>query len=225
MVDNQHWLDRWKENRIGFHEPAVNQHLKDQLPQFSLNPGASVFMPLCGKAHDIAWLAAQGYQVIGIELSSLAIESFFEENSLGFQSFENDRFVLYKSGLINLMQGDFFDLRKEDLADCSFVYDRAALIAMDQSQRPRYYQHMNSILPVSEMLLITLEYDQEEMPGPPYSVPENEVLDHYAENYSIDMLERNNVIDERPRWRKVGMTWLNESVYRLTPVASHESAR
>ena len=225
MADKQHWLDRWTENRIGFHEPAVNQHLKNQLPKFNLSPGASVFMPLCGKAHDIVWLADQGYQIIGIELSSLAIESFFEENSLGFQSFENDRFVLYKSGSINLMQGDFFDLQKEDLADCSFVYDRAALIAMDQSQRPKYIQHMNSILPVSEMLLITLDYDQEEMPGPPYSVPESEVHDHYAENYSINLLERNDVIDEGPRWRKVGMTWLNESVYRLTPEASHESSR
>ena len=217
MVDNQHWLDRWKEARIGFHEPAVNQHLQNQLPKFNLKPGASVFMPLCGKAHDIAWLAAQGFEVIGIELSSFAIESFFKENSLGFQSFENDRFVLYKSGSINLLQGDFFELQKDDLADCSFVYDRAALIAMDQSQRPQYYQQMKSILPVSEMLLITLDYDQEEMPGPPYSVPEDEVLDHYAENYSINLLGRESIIDERPRWRQVGMTSLFESVYRLSP--------
>ena len=76
MVDNQHWLDRWKENRIGFHESEVNQHLRRYLPQFDLPRGACVFLPLCGKAHDIAWIAAQGYEVIGIELSQLAIEAF-----------------------------------------------------------------------------------------------------------------------------------------------------
>ena len=79
MVDNQHWLDRWKENRVGFHEAAVNQHLRTHLTQFALPPDASVFLPLCGKAQDIAWLAQQGYQVIGIELSQIAIEAFFTE--------------------------------------------------------------------------------------------------------------------------------------------------
>ena len=65
------------------------------------------------------------------------------------------------------------------------------------------------------MLLITLEYDQTEMLGPPFSVPTDEVYQHYADAFSISLLERNDVIDERPRWRKVGLTALSESVFRL----------
>ncbi len=216
MVDNQHWLDRWKENRIGFHEATVNQHLKTYLPQFRLAAGASVFLPLCGKAQDIVWLAQQGYEVIGIELSQLAIEAFFEENSLDYERVESDRFVTYKSENISLLQGDFFDLSQDDINTCHFIYDRAALIAMELPDRPRYYEHMLSIItPTSNMLLITLEYDQAEMLGPPFSVPTEEVSRYYADAFAVNLLECNDIIDERPRWRKVGLTALNESIFRL----------
>jgi thiopurine S-methyltransferase len=216
MIDNQHWLDRWKENRIGFHEATVNRYLTTCLPQLALPAGASVFVPLCGKAQDIAWLAQHGYEVIGIELSQLAIEAFFEENSLEFERSESDRFVVYKSGKICLLQGDFFDLSSSDLSACSLIYDRAALIALELPDRPRYYEHMLSITPpASNMLLITLEYDQSEMLGPPFSVPSEEVYQYYAEAFSVNLLESHDIIDERPRWRKVGLSALWESVFRL----------
>jgi len=216
MVDNQHWLDRWRENRIGFHETSINQHLKTYLPQFALPAGATVFMPLCGKALDINWLAQQGHEVIGIELSQLAVEAFFEENSLDYERVVSDRFAIYTSGKIRMLQGDFFDLRSDDLSSCDFIYDRAALIAMELADRPRYYAHMLSIIPrASSMLLITLEYDQSEMRGPPFSVPADEVYRNYSNAFSINLLEANEIVDERPRWRKVGLTALSESVFRL----------
>ncbi|MDH3633500.1 MAG: thiopurine S-methyltransferase [Gammaproteobacteria bacterium] len=216
MVDNQHWLDRWKENRIGFHETAVNQYLKNYLPQLALPKGATVFMPLCGKALDINWLAQQGYEVIGIELSQLAVEAFFEENSLDYERVVSERFVIYTSGKIRLLQGDFFDLRNDDLSSCHFIYDRAALIAMELADRPRYYTHMISIIPrISSMLLITLEYDQSEMLGPPFSVPTDEVYRYYSTAFSVNLLESNEIVDERPRWRKVGLSALRESVFHL----------
>ena len=216
MVDNQHWLDRWNENRIGFHEESVNTHLQNYLPGFNLSPGNRIFVPLCGKAHDLAWLADQGFEVLGIELSQIALEDFFAEQRLEYQCTETERFRVYRSQGLTLLQGDFFDLRADDLADCILTYDRASLIAMEAPDRPRYYQHMLSILPLrSNMLLITLEYDQTEMRGPPFSAKETEVRDNYLAEFKISMLERNSIIDERPRWRKVGLTALDEVVYRL----------
>lgn len=216
MVDNQHWLDRWRENRIGFHEAAVNRHLRTYLPRFALEPGSCLFLPLCGKAYDIAWIAEQGYEVIGIELSDLAVEAFFDEQGLEYERFDSDRFGVYRSGKICLLQGDFFDLRKDDLGACSFVYDRASLIAMDAPNRPRYCEHMLSIVPaVSSMLLITLEYDQSEMQGPPFAVPAEEIYRYYQQAFSINLLESNDIIDERPRWREAGLSALGESVFRL----------
>lgn len=216
MVDNQHWLDRWRENRIGFHETSVNRYLQKYLPRFALPTGATVFMPLCGKALDINWLAQQGHEVIGIELSQLAVEAFFEENSLDYERVVSDRFAVYTSGNIKLLQGDFFDLRNDDLSSCDFIYDRAALIAMELADRPRYYTHMLSVIPrASSMLLITLEYDQSEMLGPPFSVPTDEVYRYYSAAFSVNLLESDEIVDERPRWRKVGLSALRESVFHL----------
>ena len=216
MVDKQHWLDRWRENRIGFHEGEVNRYLDRYLSQFGLEPGSCLFMPLCGKAHDIAWLAGQGYEVIGIELSQLAIEAFFEEQGLTYECFETDRFAIYEGERITLLQGDFFDLRNDDLGACSFVYDRAALIAIDAPDRPRYCEHMLSIIPaVSNMLLVTMEYDQAEMQGPPFSVSRDEIYRYYDDAFSINLLESNDILDERPRWRDAGLTALGECVFRL----------
>ena len=216
MVDNQHWLDRWNENRIGFHEPAPNRYLQSRFTDFGLSRGERVFLPLCGKAQDIIWLAGQGCEVLGIELSQLAIEAFFSENELDYERRDADRFAIYRSGNITLLQGDFYDMRRHDLKDCRLVYDRAALIAIESHDRARYYEHMLAIMPSScNMLLITLDYDQAEMRGPPFSVPTDEVYQHYQHAFSIQLLETSDIIDEAPRWRKVGLTALNESVFRL----------
>jgi thiopurine S-methyltransferase len=216
MVDHQHWLDRWKENRIGFHEAEVNSHLRTWFAQLAPSPGGSVFVPLCGKAHDMCWIAQQGYQVIGIELSQIAIEAFFEENSIDFERNSGDRFTTYESENICLLQGDFFDLRKHDLGSCELVYDRAALIALEHDDRPQYYDHMLSILPPScNMLLVTLEYNQADMRGPPFSVPTDEVKQHYQDAFDIKLLQSRDIVDHGPRWRKVGLSELNESVFSL----------
>jgi len=215
-MHHDQWLDRWKQNRIGFHESTVNPHLRRYLPDFNLNPGDTIFMPLCGKAHDIDWIAKQGFQVVGIELSEIAIESFFSEHNLQYQQFESERFTLRKSGNISLIQGDYFDLQQEDLSACKMVYDRASLIAIDEANRSRYCAHMLSILPPStDQLLITLDYDQAQMQGPPFAVSAQEVGQHYESEYTIDRFEVNDVLDERPRWRDQGLSALTESVFKL----------
>lgn len=215
-MKTEDWLARWQENRIGFHEGDVNLHLKRYINDFELKPGDRIFMPLCGKAHDIAWLAGQGYEVIGIELSAIAIESFFTEFKLQYQQFQSDRFVMRKSDNIVLLQGDFFDLQDDDLEACKLVYDRAALIAIDESNRSRYSSHMRSITPSDcDILLVTLDYDQAQMSGPPFSVSREEVSKHYQSEYQIQVMEENDVLDEQPRWRKQGLTALLETVFQL----------
>ena len=214
------WLDRWKQNRIGFHESEVNPYLRRYLPNYNLSQGDTIFLPLCGKAHDIAWLVQQGYHVIGVELSEIAIEAFFSEHDLKYQQFETEKFILRKSGNISLIQGDYFDLCQEDLSTCKLVYDRAALIAIDEANRNRYCKHMLSILPkATGQLLITLNYDQTQMQGPPFSVSTAELSRYYASEYSLNILEQNNILDERPRWREQGLIALVETVYTLASIS------
>jgi hypothetical protein len=52
------WRARWSEGRIGFHEGTSNAHLRKNVDV--LAGARRVLVPLCGKAEDLAVLAAAG---------------------------------------------------------------------------------------------------------------------------------------------------------------------
>ena len=215
-MQDKDWLIRWQQNKIGFHDSGVNSHLKQYISDSDLKSGDTIFVPLCGKSTDITWLAEQGFQVVGVELSAIAIESFFSEQGLSYEQLESGPFIARISGNIRLLEGSLFDLQREDLGDCSLVYDRASLIALDEPTRARYVQWMQSIMgDKADILLITLDYDQSEMNGPPFAVSTDEVTRHYGQSFQVDTMLQTEIVDESPRWRAKGLSSLVESVYQL----------
>ena len=218
MKQTVNWHNFWTQDKPGFHEGEVNAYLKKYLPLFNLQPGNTIFMPLCGKAVDILWLAQQGYPVIGVELSSVAIESFFEESSLTPQVQQIDKFTVYSAQNITLYQGDYMDVQASELSSCKLVYDRASIVAIESFNRSSYVEHMFQLIPPAiPALLITLEYNQSQMQGPPFSVPVSEIQQLYQSRYEIELLESNEQIHERPKWREKGLESLLETAMRLTP--------
>ena len=76
-VDAKHWHQRWENNEIGFHEGDVNRYLDQYFTNLNLQQGDTVFVPLCGKTHDIHYLLAQGMCVVGAEfLVRLPLSSY-----------------------------------------------------------------------------------------------------------------------------------------------------
>jgi thiopurine S-methyltransferase len=76
-MEKQFWLQKWQNNEIGFHEPKANPLLVNNFKALALAPDSCLFVPLCGKSHDIGWLLSQGHRVVGAELSDLAIQQLF----------------------------------------------------------------------------------------------------------------------------------------------------
>ncbi len=219
MKQTVDWTAFWEQDRLDFHQGQVNTYLRQFLPLFDLKPGEQVFMPLCGKAVDILWLAEQGYQVVGVELSEIAVQALFADSGLDYEVDSVDRFNCYRSSNITIYQGDFMHLHGEQLARCKLVYDRAAIVAIEAFNRPSYSEHMLKIIPAgTPMLVVTLEYDQDIMSGPPFSVPIDEIRRLYQSHYRSEILQRSEQIDERPRWRNNGLDSLVESAIRLEPV-------
>ncbi len=211
------WHSHWTRKSPGFHEGQVNVYLQQFLPLYNLQTKAAIFMPLCGKAIDILWLAQQGYQVIGVELSEVAIQSFFAESGIDFVKVQLDKLVVYEAENITLYQGDYMDLEPEYLVDCKLVYDRASIVAIESFNRKAYQRKMLEIIPAgTPMLLVTLEYDQRIMQGPPFSVPVIEINDLYQPEYQLDILQTSEQIEERPKWREIGLQSLLETALRLT---------
>ena len=58
------WHQKWKENRIGFHQADFNRWLQSW---WSAQQGSDpVLVPLCGKSRDMLWLREQGHPVDGL---------------------------------------------------------------------------------------------------------------------------------------------------------------
>ncbi|RAI62218.1 thiopurine S-methyltransferase [Pseudomonas fluorescens] len=211
------WHKKWASNQIGFHLPQVNPHLQRFWPQLGLEESARVLVPLCGKSLDLLWLAQCGHEVLGVELSEKAVEDFFSEHQLDPAVSEQGPFSVYRAGSIELWCGDFFALTPGDVADCSALYDRAALIALPPSMRERYATHLKRILPKGSLgVLITLDYDQAEMSGPPFAVLDDEVQRLFGTSWGLKVLEDQDVLSESGKFLEAGVTRLEERVYRVS---------
>lgn len=210
------WQERWARNEIGFHLDDVHPGLRRHWPRLAVPVGATVLVPLCGKSLDLAWLAGQGYRVLGVELSQKAVEAFFSEQQLEVEVSQEGAYRVYRAGALEIRCGDFFALSAEDVAACQGVYDRAALIALPPAMRERYATLLTAILPAGcQQLLVTLDYDQAEMDGPPFAVSPSEVRELYAVGWDVELLEAKEVLERNPRMRERGLQRLEEQFHRL----------
>jgi thiopurine S-methyltransferase len=215
-MESNFWIERWQQGQIGFHQDQINNYLLQHWPALKAEKGATVFVPLCGKSLDMLWLANQGYQVIGIELSDLAVQAFFEENKIKFNKTGQDNFTIYSSDSVTIYCGDFFDLATEHMADVQYIYDRATLIALPPDMRKDYVAKLASILPSQvKSLLITMEYPQHEMDGPPFSVTEEEVYDLFQSEFETQVLGEIDVLEQNARFKERGLTAMKEKSFQL----------
>ena len=186
-MDHQFWLERWQQGQIGFHQAEINQYLSEHWGQLGLPDGAAVFVPLCGKSLDMLWLREQGHEVLGVELSEKAVSAFFDENAIPAEVSREGSFKVYTGGGVRLRSGDFFALEASDLGGIHAVYDRAALIALPPGLRADYARHMAKLLPSgAHILLITMEYPDGTLEGPPFSVSEEEVHSLFDGAFTIE---------------------------------------
>jgi len=188
-MDAAFWHRKWEERQLGFHEGEVNTMLEAHLGQLGLAAGARIFLPLCGKTRDIAWLLDQGHPVVGIELSEVAVKELFEELDVVPQVHDAGALKCYQADGLDIFVGDLFDLTADTLGAVDAIYDRAALVALPAPMRARYAPHLVSLTGGAPQLLVTFEYDQALLEGPPFSVPGDEVNALYADAYTVESLQ------------------------------------
>ena len=195
------WFDRWREGQIGFHEGKPNASLETTVDE--LGSAKRVLVPLCGKSEDLAFLAARGHQVIGCELVEDAVKQFFAEHSITPTITKHAHHVQYTHGAITVFAGDYFKTDAALVGECTALYDRAALVALPPELRPRYAQHTRSLLVANApMVLVTFEYDQSLMKGPPFSVREAEVREIYKP-------QAMRLVEETPDTRRPELSAIN----------------
>lgn len=215
-MNKEYWHKKWQSKDIGFNQPQPNKLMQRYFSSLELTSGCRVFVPLCGQSIDMLWLAEQGYRVIGVELSQIACSNFFKENKMPVKIAKINDFIVYSSDEITLFCGDFFKLNRTIMDKIDAVYDRAALIALPADTRKSYSEHLIELTtPVASIFLITTTYDQSEMPGPPFSVGENEVTALYSDHFEITQLYSKQ-FEVPAHLQAKGLFQAAEQVYMLT---------
>jgi thiopurine S-methyltransferase len=217
-VHPEFWHARWRSGQIGFHQPTVNRLLERHWPRVvaGLPPGAPVYVPLCGKSLDLAWLAERGHRVVGSELSGIALAEFLGGARPAISA-AGPAHRAYDAGPYRLIEGDACTLQPEQTGPLAAVYDRAALVALPEgSMRADYAASLVRLLaPEAPGLLLSFEFPQDRRPGPPFSLPRAAVEAVLAADFEIEELERSDVIAENPKFAASGIEQLWEVAYRL----------
>lgn len=219
-MEISYWKSRWRKNNIGWHVNNVYPLLPEIWPLLSLTSNPRVLVPLCGKSLDMSWLAQQDCYVTGVEVSQQALQEFIDSQSEEFYHDSSHGFTIYKSTSFELWQGDFFKLPGDKIPDLDLVYDKASFVALPPEMRKQYTQKILELCGKStHILLQTFEYNQEEMTGPPFSIPEDEINKMFREQFDIQLLREQSKLDEVPKFQRRGLSsYFIEKIYHLKPI-------
>lgn len=215
-MNPEFWQNRWQEKRIGFNQTKVNPLLIKYWSDLNLPAGSRIFVPLCGKSIDMVWLAAQGYDVVGVELVESAVKEFFSENRILHTIINhphNPNIKYYhwqhENQKIEILVADIFSLSIEDIDYIDAVYDKAALIALPADMRPDYSEQIRKISDNAPQFIITLNYDQSKKNGPPFSISSEQVQQYYGSHYQIAELTSDPAsIGSMPELKVSEQVWL-----------------
>jgi thiopurine S-methyltransferase len=214
-MEAKFWHERWEKNEIPFHERKPNPILLKYFSRLGLKKRARVFVPLCGKTLDIGWLLSQGCRVAGAELSEIAVRQLFNELRVEPQISNGKSGGLKKFSApnVDIFVGDIFKVTRAKLGPIDAIYDRAALVALPDAVRKRYAAHLLKISNRAPQLLVTYDYDQSALAGPPFSISNCELVNHYAKAYDLVLLNS--------QWLKGGLKGkcpAIENIWRLTSI-------
>jgi len=208
-MDRTFWLEKWANDQIGFHQDTVHADLKRESAEFLAGGPHRVLVPLCGKSHDLQWLAEAGHQVTGVELSDIACRDFHAEHGRAPTRSVSGPFAEYLSPNLRYLVGDVMLLQ----GTFDRVWDRAAMVALAPEQRPAYVELVRRVAAGGELLLVTYDYDTTVMSGPPFAVPPEEVLAHYPE---AEVAWAGDIIDDVPAFQQRGHTRWDKTVWRVS---------
>ncbi|MEO1206325.1 MAG: thiopurine S-methyltransferase [Pseudomonadota bacterium] len=215
-VDNAFWVERWDNGEIGFHRDTPHPSLEAHWDTLHINKRATVLVPLCGKSMDMVWLAEKGHVVIGVEVVQKAVEEFFAELGVTPTITPIFDFTVYESAPYRIFCGDIFKSKPQHMVDVTAVYDRASLVALPPAIQPAYAKHLAALTqPKTAALMVSLDYDQSEMTGPPFSTPPETVTAYFEADFEIELRARDDALKANDPLRKRGLTGLTETCYVL----------
>ena len=144
----EYWKGRYNQKSTAWHIDEIHPILVRQISSLTGEDGQSkrVFVPLCGKTRDIAYLLSLGHQVFAIEGVLQPILDLAAENSLSLKHNPTESIYHTEDGRLKIYHGDLLKCPIERYGPFDCVWDRAAFIAFEYSGREAYVDVMKRSL-------------------------------------------------------------------------------
>ncbi|XP_049526010.1 probable thiopurine S-methyltransferase isoform X1 [Dermacentor silvarum] len=214
------WTVWWKEGSHTWQLPAVCRYLtenKDVILAGKAN--AQVFIPLCGKAHELKWFRDMGHRVVGVEFVEDITREYFRENDLEMEESVcpviNCKILQTPDKTIRIFICDIFDFKRECAGYMDIVWDRSGFTCVLQEDRPRYAALIKSLLADDFSYgLWAVTYDAPWYNRSPRSLDEATIRKLYGDTANITLLgSRTNAIPRFLDGRAAATTYL----WHMTP--------
>ena len=197
------WNALWSsEMKSKFSSCGESQVLRDFYKQLLPSSEArKCFVPLCGVSKDVVKLARAGHEVVGVDISSVAIQQLFRESSLDFfkSSSKHGPFETFRvnseaemPGEVSVLQGDIFNYLSEHIhakaAQFAAVLDIRSLPAIPVNRRREYVRLMENVVEEGGRILLEVVEHELDLTKPPFSVSHGTVLALYANSFDVELL-------------------------------------
>lgn len=216
--DNVLWQQCWRDRQTGFHLASVNSLLTKCWAGLELEEGSRVFVPLCGMSLDMIWLAEQGHEVIGVELSPIAVRTFFRANHLDAVRTRRGTFDWWQSGKLGILCGDYFALTREALGKVDAVYDRASLTALAEGIRGQYVAQLRLLVPdTCKILLLTVEDADDWESTDQALAAADEISLLYSNDFKVVLMHVESICEPDQEMSASASLRTTHKAYRLSP--------
>lgn len=217
-MEEEFWKNAWSEGNTGFHRDDFHPELIEFFPKLNLPKTAKILVPLSGKSKDLLWLSHNDYYPYGVEVVPQAVSEFFSENFLEEPTLaKKGPLNIYTHEVNSVIHGNFFDLLDQGFQGYfDGFYCRASIVALPKDMREKYARELGKLLTKgAKGLMITFEYDQSLVEGPPFSVEEKEVHEIFSSDFKITRLDSKSHKPKAGKFKGAGIPKFTQVVYQL----------
>ncbi|KAJ8302290.1 hypothetical protein KUTeg_021277 [Tegillarca granosa] len=196
----EQWKAAWENGKAVWQVHHVNVALKRNIHRLKIeNSGdPKILLPLCGKTRDIKWLWEQGFTVVGVEVSEIAIKDFFAENDIKYEvsQIKGCPGVLYRSTDDRILLRVSSNTSGTEEHSQLFLNQKGGnnFVAYHDINHTRY-KYASAISELMsdncKMLLETLEKNIDVDPGqPPFDFQEPEMRQHFNQQFELEQIDQ-----------------------------------
>lgn len=214
------WKKRWEQQETpGWQRSQVDVHLQEHVKELTQGePNASILVTWCGKSLDVPWLCSQGYNVVGVELSEIAVRKMFEENSIPHSVAKEGGLTSYqaKDRKLKVFSGDYYKLTPGVAGMFEAVWDNNAFGAAEIADRQKYIAILLSMLkPNGRILLGSWEYGAVVRNSAPFSLSRELVKELFQDKLIVQFLGKCELFSEYFK-AKFQADWAYQNIHLLS---------